>query len=102
MAYRSEIAPQALAQALETFDWIASDSPERAERWLVGFFEHVESLHDMPLRCPVAVDITAIGKVVRELHYGGRRALHRILFTIQGDLVRVEAVWHSARGEIGL
>jgi hypothetical protein len=39
-----------------------------------------------------------VGQEIRQLLYGGRRGVYRILFVIRGEeVVRVLAVWHSAR-----
>ena len=79
-------------------DWIARHSPARAETWYRGLFEAIETLKTLPTRCPVISESPALGEDVRELLYGKRRGVYRIIFSIRGDVIRILSIWHGARG----
>jgi uncharacterized DUF497 family protein len=98
MAYRFEFAPEMVAKANERHDWIAVQSPGRAEKWYRGLFEKIETLKKYPKRCPVASESADYGEKLRYLTYGKRGGVHRILFTIRGDVIRIVGLHHGARG----
>ena len=55
----------------------------------------------MPERCPVAEDESdQLGITLRQLLYGRRRGVYRILFSIEGETVTLHYVRHSAQGPI--
>jgi plasmid stabilization system protein ParE len=98
MKHRFEFAPLASLQIESTRDRIAERSPEAAVRWEAGLFEALESIRDLPGRCPVAPESVLFGEEIRELLYGKRPGTRRILYAIRGDVIRVVAVRHAARG----
>jgi plasmid stabilization system protein ParE len=55
MSYRIEIASIAEAEADQAFLWTAQRvSQEAAGRWYQGLLQAIESLAEMPRRCPLA------------------------------------------------
>jgi plasmid stabilization system protein ParE len=99
MTYRVIIQPRAHRDIRATAQWIddQSKSSARALRWVRGIRARINTLKANPKRCPVDPDSNAFGAEVRVLLYGKRYGKHRVLFTIQGDTVRVLTVRHSAR-----
>jgi plasmid stabilization system protein ParE len=90
---------EALDFANTTHDWIAQRSPERAAKWLDGLFQEVAALNKRYKLCPLAAESDSSGEQLREMLYGKRRGLmHRVLFTVQGDLIRIVAIRHAAQG----
>jgi hypothetical protein len=57
----------------------------------------IDTLEMQPLRCPLALEAAELGIELRELHFGRRRGVYRILFTVQGRTVHVLHIRHSAR-----
>ena len=100
MEYRFEFAPKMVAKANARHDWIAEHSLSRADKWYRGLFEKIETLKTLPKRCPVAPESDAYGEELRCLTYGKRTGVYRILFTIRGDVIRIVALHHGARGSI--
>jgi len=96
MAYRFEFEPRALDEADAFYARIAEHSVERAGRWYRGLFERIDGLRSFPLRCPVAPEARALGVEVRELLYGKRHSVYRVLFEVRGDLILILSVRHSA------
>ena len=102
MAFRVEIAPRALADVEAAFQYIRKDSPERAAQWLLGIIDAINSLEEMPARCPVAPESKDLGEQVRVLHFGKRQHVHRVFFSIRLEgpkhgVVRVFHVRHGAQ-----
>lgn len=100
MTYRVEFAPRALFQARQAHDWLAGRSPERAAKWYEKLLEKAEALQTHPLRHPLAPESEKLGEEVREVLYGKRPGVSRILYTVQNDVVRILAVRPSARGPL--
>jgi plasmid stabilization system protein ParE len=93
VTYRLRITPPARRELDEAFAWIARRSPHRARVWQVGALRAIRSLAEFPRRCPLAPEGDAADSEVRQLVYGD----YRILFTIQGNVVRILRVRHGAR-----
>lgn len=97
MTYRVITQPRAEAEAEEAFQWIFDRSPEAAIRWYRGLREAIESLATDPLRCGLAPENEFFEPEIRQLLYGRRRGIYRILFTVRQDVVSVLSVHHGAR-----
>ena len=86
----------------EAFEWWRDHrSSDEAARWYSQIVLAIETLRKSPEGCPPAreSDLHPLG--LRELHFGiGRRPTHRIVFTIDGDIVVVLRVRHSARRDL--
>jgi plasmid stabilization system protein ParE len=98
MEYRFEFAAQARAEAEAAYEWIARQSPTRAARWYKGLFAKIDTLKTYPGRCPLAPESAAFGEELRQLLYGKRGGVYRILFAIRGEVISVFSIRHSARG----
>ncbi len=94
MVYRVRILPGALQDARNYYEFIAGYSPEIAVKWFEGLFLVVDSLETMPMRCPIAPETTLIGQEVRCLVY---QKNYRILYTIEGDVVRIYHIRHTSQ-----
>jgi plasmid stabilization system protein ParE len=68
-----------------------------ASRWYVRLMAAFATLEREPQRCPIAPESEEIGIELRELHFGRRRGVYRILFTIEERAVNVVHIRHSAR-----
>ena len=97
MTYRVITLPRAERDAREAYQWLAQQAPEAALRWYRGLREAIESLAAHPQRCPIAPENEYAEEEIRQLLYGRRRSIYRILFTIKGDMVSVLTVRHGAR-----
>ena len=101
MTYNVIVTPTADGEAMEAVRWYAERSPDIAQRWHNGLTRAINSLAKMPTRCPVShADSQALGCEVRQLLYGKRRGVYRILFSIAGDTVWVLRIRHSAKGPL--
>jgi hypothetical protein len=80
---------------------MAERSPDAAARWYTGLEKAIAKLNRFPERHPVAEeDSQRVGRILREMLYGRRRGVYRILFSIEGETVTLHSIRHSARGPI--
>jgi plasmid stabilization system protein ParE len=99
--YRCEVSPLAIHDAEEAYAWIAKDSPARAARWYQGLFRTIDTLRKHPYRCALAPESDDLGREVRQLLYGQRRGIYRILFSVvEPDLIRIWRIRHGARATL--
>lgn len=82
------------------YDWAARQAPQTAERWYERFRDRIKSLQVSPERCPKAFESVAYGIDVRELLFGRKPNVVRVLFIIDGEYVRVFAMRRAARGHM--
>lgn len=63
--------------------------------WQAGLIAAVQTLATNPERCPLADEAADLGLDLRELVYGRRTAIYRILFTIDGETVNIHRIRHA-------
>jgi plasmid stabilization system protein ParE len=94
LVYRVKLLPGVLQDAKSYYQYIAQDSPENALLWFNGLFEVIDSLENLPMRCPVAPETGLIGKEVRCLLYAQH---YRILYGVEKNTVRIYHIRHTAQ-----
>lgn len=98
MVYRVEVTRKAFSDAEEVYLWLAERSSlKAAAQWYSGLFNAIATLDTFPTRYPLAPESKDLGREIRQLLYGKRHAVYRVLFEIRGDTVFVLRVWHGAR-----
>jgi plasmid stabilization system protein ParE len=97
MKYRVEITQEAESEIKDAYLWIRSDSPANAARWRQGLLEAVRSLSQQPTRCPLAPESARFQQEIRQLLYGRRGGVYRVLFVIGEKTVSILHVRHAAR-----
>lgn len=99
MDYRVRITQRAISDAEDVHEWIFDESPERAFSWFSGLLGAIYGLSVFPTRCPLALESRDLPIEVRQLLYGKRGGVYRILFHIQEEekTVIVLRIRHSAR-----
>jgi plasmid stabilization system protein ParE len=101
VSYRVVFTARARADVLDAFRWIADQSPDAAARWHSGLEKAIATLARLPERHPVAGEESEMtGITLRQMLYGRRRGVYRILFSVEDDVVILHYVRHSARGPI--
>ena len=95
--YQVEITATAEAELREAYLWIREDSRERATRWQKGVLTQIERLETLPERCLLAPENAFFADEIRQLLYGRRSGVYRILFTIEKNTVYVLHIRHGAR-----
>lgn len=104
MTYRVVIMRSAEREIRQIVDWWRDHrSIEQAERWYRKIYPAIATLARQPQRCPVSPETDLVPTGLRQLHFGiGRRATHRIIFTVVGQEVRVMRVRHAAQRNLTL
>ncbi len=106
MKYRIEISSVAEAEADSAFLRFSQvTSPTRASQWYSGLLQTIESLSQMPKRCPLARENEYFSQEIRQLLYGKGRNSYRILFTILAgqdvSTVRILHIRHASQQTLG-
>ena len=95
--YRVIIQPNAEAELDAAYRYRYDRAPQAAAWWFAGIVEAINSLEQFPARCPLAPENGHFAEEIRQLFYGARRDVFRILFTIRGDTVHVLHIRHGAQ-----
>ena|ERR1700686_2716504 len=98
MAFRVEISLQAEHDAEAILDWLLSQQTgEAGIEWFLALDDAFASLAQFPERCPIAPENSRFPFEVRQLFYGRKPHVYRILFAINGDTVQVLHIRHGRR-----
>jgi hypothetical protein len=74
---------------------------DRGIRWFLGLEEAIATLGTFPKRCPIAPENSRFPFEVRQMLYGRKPHVYRILFTIDKDVVYVLHIRHGRRRRLG-
>lgn len=96
MKYRVEISSVAEAEADRIFLQLSQvTSSEIASERYSGLLQAIESLSQMPKRCPLARENPYFSQEIRQLLYGRGRSAYRIIFTVlEGQEVPAVRILH--------
>jgi plasmid stabilization system protein ParE len=98
MAFRVETSAQAESDADAILEWLLSQyAGETGIRWFLALDDAIASLSTFPERCPLAAETVRFPFAVRQLLYGRKPHVYRILFNIEGDTVNVLHIRHGRR-----
>lgn len=98
MAFRVETSAQAESDANSILDWLLSEhAGETGIRWFLVLDDAIASLAKFPERCPLAPEAARFPFEVRQLLYGRKPHTYRILFTIDGNTVKILHIRHGRR-----
>ena len=101
MAFRIEITSEADLDGEDILEWLLSQhAGDTGIRWFVGLEEAIASLATFPERCPIAPENTEFPFEVRQLLYGRKPHVYRVLFTIDHETVYVLHIRHGRRQRI--
>lgn len=98
MKYRVELTSRALEDVENAVGYLQQHAAESTvANWYDRLLATVESLAENPQRCPKAAESERMGIDLREILFGKRRGVFRILFTIESKSVRIHTIRHAAR-----
>ncbi len=90
MDFHVELAEQAQHDIAAIYDWLQSqDAGEAGERWFLALRAAMNSLANLPARCPLAPENQDSPAEVRQLLYGRRPHVYRILFAIEVQVLHI-------------
>jgi plasmid stabilization system protein ParE len=106
MNYDIEISSVAETEADSAFLRLSQmTSLKEARQWQSGLLQAIESLSQMPRRCPLARENKYFSQEIRQLLYGQGRNSYRVLFTVlegqDRSIVRVLHIRHGSQQTIG-
>ena len=98
MDFRVELSAQAQRDIAAIYDWLLSQQAgDAGERWFIALRTAIASLLNLPSRCPLAPENPDSPVELRQRLYGRKPHVYRILFTIEGETVRVLHIRHGRR-----
>jgi plasmid stabilization system protein ParE len=98
MAFRVELTDRAQADIAAIYDWLLSQQAGSAgERWFVALRGAIASLAELPNRCPISPESADAPVEVRNLLFGRKPHVYRILFNVERDVVHILHVRHGRR-----
>jgi plasmid stabilization system protein ParE len=98
MDFRVELTNRAQRDIASLRDWLDAEHAGGAgARWLAALRESIDTLAALPTRCPLAPESREFPLEIRQLLYGRRPHVYRILFVVDGDVVHVLHVRHGRR-----
>ncbi|MBR8829323.1 MAG: type II toxin-antitoxin system RelE/ParE family toxin [Gomphosphaeria aponina SAG 52.96 = DSM 107014] len=105
MKYQIEISSIAESEADRAFLRLSQlISPTKASQWYSGLLKAIESLSQMPKRCPLARENHYFSQEIRQLLYGKGHNSYRIIFAIVEEkipTVRILHIRHTSQQRIG-
>jgi toxin ParE1/3/4 len=88
MPYLVRLLPRAEHDLEAIYGFIGASSSEMAHRWFTKMVDAIETLAELPERCPrIPEDPT-----LRHLLYGKRPHIYRIIFSVDATRRRVDIV----------
>ena len=98
MAFRVEITAEAQEDADAILAWLLSEGAgETGLRSFLGLEGAMASLSSFPKRCALAPENREFPFEVRQLLYGRKPHVYRILFTMDAHVVQVLHIRHGRR-----
>lgn len=101
MPYRTEFTKRSARAVNDTLEWLGNRSPEAADQFFDQLQEQLQKLRDNPERYPSAEEAAEFGFDLREATFGKKRSVYRVLFTIEGEFVRITHVRRATMDKLG-
>jgi plasmid stabilization system protein ParE len=98
MSFRVELTQRAQRDIAAIHAWLQSEQAgEAGAKWFTSLRAAIDSLTLLPTRCPIAPESRESPVEVRQLLYGSRPHVYRILFSIEQQVVTVLHIRHGRR-----
>lgn len=102
MDFRVDLSEQAQRDIAAIYGWLRTEhAGDAGERWFAALRAAITSLTTFPSRCSLAPENQDLPVELRQLLYGSRPHVYRILFTVEADTVQVLHIRHSRRRPVG-
>ena len=84
-------------------NWLVEQgASETGLRWFRGLRKAINSLNNFPERCMLARENDSVPFEMRQLLYGRKPNVYRVLFTIEGETVYILRVRHGRQNPVSL
>ena len=100
MTYLVRLTPTAASEAEQLYQWLLDNAPERGPQWYNGLINKIETLARYPRRCPRAPESESFQEEIRQLLYGKRSGVYRILFRVTNNTFEVLHIRHGSRAPV--
>jgi plasmid stabilization system protein ParE len=98
VTFRVELTAQAELDLELILKWLMEQQAgETGLRWFLRLRETLDSLRELPHRCPLAPEDAEFSFDVRQLFYGRKPHQYRVLFTIERGTVVILHIRHGRR-----
>ncbi len=95
MEFQVQITKKAEVEIEQAYNWLKERNPSYGAQWLRELMDKLATLQVKPQRCSLAIENDVFSEEVRQLLYGKRPNVYRILFVIRDDIVYILHVRHS-------
>lgn len=89
MAFSVRLLAAAQADAARIYERVKAAAPLQGPLWYNRLIAAVESLKEFPRRCGYAPENSRFSVEIRQLLFGKKPNVYRVLFTIEGNTVYV-------------
>jgi len=101
VTFRVRLTAKAEADVDRVLRWFQEQQASAAGgRWFARLMAKIDTLETHPERCGLADESDELGVEIRELLFGKRHGVYRILFKIEERTVQILRVWHGARERV--
>jgi toxin ParE1/3/4 len=101
MTFHVRIGKSATREIEQAYQWLLCEAPlVHADAWLDGLRRAIAGFAEFPNRHGLAREAATTGLDVRQLLYGKRPHVDRVLFLVIGETVHVMHVRHGARNQL--
>jgi len=97
MSFQIRLQRLAERDLLQAYQWAAEKAPTTATQWLDRFEESLRTLGKNPERCSLSQENKLTESEIRELHVGKLPNVYRVIFTIDGTIVRILRILRAQR-----
>lgn len=97
MNFRLRFHRQASLDLTDCYRWAARHAPFTALRWFRRFRDEIDTLEMNPELCSLAPENRRSSKVIRQLLYGRKPNVYRVVFFVESDLVHILRVRRAQR-----
>ena len=101
MSFKVIIQPRALRDLDDGYQYLADCySVKSAINWYNGFLIRLKSLEKNPLRFGFARESRQFENDIRQILYRRHKNVHRALYVVEDDIVRILCIRHSAQSDV--
>ncbi len=99
MVYRVRFTANAEKDLERLYLWVVAQAPRRGPEWFKGLENAIDSLQENPRRCPLAPENYQPEDGIRQLLYGKKPDVYRILYQVneKEKTVNILHMRHGAR-----
>ena len=102
MAYEILYSAEAESELEGILEWLLYErrADETGLRWFQGLKDKISTLAEFPERCALAPESRSLPFKMRQLFYGRKTRVYRVLFTITGNVVYILAIRHPRQDSL--